>query len=288
VAYTDLQARIADELSRADLLTPTTEQAALGITLSPIQLEIAAAIEWYQYESFPWTEASTAVFQTVQGQRYYPLPANFLRDVDALSQIGNYTYKLEGVTEQYLDRLDWGTVFWTSYPILFSLWENQIRLFPPPQGNLPVQVKGIISQLPLMTATKTWAANTNFTAGDTVTDSYGNVEQATNTAMSGSGPTWPTATTPGTGIGSAPVPPTVGATTIDGGITWKLIGTTSNVWTQQAEELIRSRALKNLYARYIRDTDQAMVMQKLEEQALQNMQYKNVGRIAVGRIRSVF
>jgi len=127
LSYTDLTTRIADELSRSDL---TTE----------IQNEIASAIEWYQYESFPWTEASTMPFNTVQGQRYYPLPANFLRITDVLSQIGNYTYKLHPVTEQYIDRIDWGTVFWTSYPIIFSLWESQIRLFPPPQGNLPVQV----------------------------------------------------------------------------------------------------------------------------------------------------
>lgn len=278
MSYADLQSRIADELSRSDL---TTE----------IQNEIASAIEWYQYENFPWNEASTASFNTVNGQRYYALPANFLRVTDALSQIGNYTYKLTGVTEQYIDRIDWGDVFWTSYPILFSLWSNQIRLFPPPQANLPVQLKGIISQLPLLTTSKgAWAASTNYSLGDTVTDSYGNVEQCTTAGTSGSStPPWPVSTTPGTGIASASIPPVVGATTSDGStVTWKLVGTTSNVWTTQAEELIRSRALKNIYARYLRDTEQAQVMDMLETKALSNMLYKNVGRIALGRVRSVF
>ena len=277
MSYAALQARIADELSRSDLT-------------SEIVLEIASAIEWYQYESFPWTEASTAAFNTVKGQRYYSLPANFLRVTDALSQIGNYTYKLTGVTEQYIDRIDWGDVFWTSYPILFSLWSNQIRLFPPPQANLPVQIKGIISQLPLMTPTKSWAASTMFSLGDTVADTYGNVEQCTVAGTSGvSAPTWPTASAPTTsGIGSASIPPVVGATTTDNTVTWELVGTTTNVWTTQAEELIRSRALKNLYARYIRDTDMAQAMQVLESHALSNMQYKNVGRIALGRVRAVF
>jgi len=275
LSYAALQSRIADELSRVDLT-------------SEIQLEIASAIEWYQYESFPWTEASTAIITTVQGQRYYPLPANFLRITDALSQIGNYTYKLEAVTEQYLDRLDWGTVFWTSYPILFSLWESQIRLFPPPQAGLPVQVKGIISQLPLMTATGSWTANTVFTLGQTIQDSNGNIEQCTMEGMSGAAaPAWPVASTPGTGIGSAPVPPAAGAKTTDNAAVWTLIGTSANVWTLQAEELIRSRALKNLYVRYIRDTEMAQAMDMLEMKALSNMQYKNVGRTALGRIRSV-
>lgn len=277
MSYAALQARIADELSRTDLT-------------SEIQLEIASAIEWYQYESFPWNEASTAAFFTVNGQRYYTLPANFLRVTDALSQIGNYTYKMEGVTEQYIDRIDWGDVFWTSYPIIFSLWSNQIRLFPPPQGNLPVQVKGIVSQLPLMTPTKNWTANTVFSLGDTVTDTYGNVEQCIVAGMSGgTAPAWPTNSVPtNSGIGSASIPPAVGATTTDNAAKWELIGTTSNVWTVQAEELIRSRALKNLYARYIRDMDMAQAMDMLEKQALSNMQYKNVGRIALGRVRAVF
>lgn len=275
MSYSALQARIADELSRSDLT-------------SQIQLEIASAIEWYQYESFPWTEASTAAFTTVNGQRYYPLPANFLRVTDALSQIGNYTYKMEEVTEQYIDRIDWGDVFWTSYPIIYSIWSNQMRIFPPPQAGLPVQLKGIISQLPLMNATDVWAASTAFTAGETVQDTYGNIQQCTTAGTSGSTtPAWPVATTPSTGIGSASIAPVVGTTTTDGGVTWTLVGTTSNVWTTQAEELIRSRALKNLYARYIRDTEQAQAMQLLETQAFANMQYKNVARTALGRVRIV-
>lgn len=277
MSYSDLQARIADELSRTDLS-------------SQISLEIASAIEWYQYENFPWNEASTVPFNTVTGQRYYTLPANFLRVTDALSQIGNYTYKLHAVTEQYIDRIDWGDVFWTSYPIIFSLWSNQIRLFPPPQGGLPVQIKGIVSQLPLMTPAQTWAASTAFTVGQTVADTYGNVEQCTVTGTTGATtPAWPTMSAPtSSGIGSAAIPPALGTTTTDGTVTWTLVGTTANIWTTQAEELIRSRALKNIYARYIRDSAQAQIMQMLETQALSNMMYKNAGRIALGRVRGVF
>lgn len=277
MSYTALQSRIADELSRSDL---TTE----------IQNEIASAIQWYEYESFPWTEASTAAFNTINGQRYYPLPANFLRVTDALSQIGNYTYKMEPVTEQYIDRIDWGDVFWTSYPIIFSIWSQQIRVFPPPQANLPVQIKGIIQQLPLQTSSLgNWAPSTAYAVGASVTDSSGNVETCTVAGTSGaSAPTWPAASTPTTGIGSASIQPVVGATTTDNTVKWSLTGTTANVWTIQAEELIRSRALKNIYARYLRDQQTAQVMQMLEQQAFQNLQLKNAATIALGRVRAVF
>ena len=92
-----------------------------------IQLEIASAIEWYQYQNFPWTEASTVPFDTVKGQRYYTLPANFLRVTDALSQIGNYTYKLIAVTEQYIDRIDWGALT-TDPPIIVGFSDGSALL----------------------------------------------------------------------------------------------------------------------------------------------------------------
>jgi len=131
-----------------------------------------------------------------------------------------------------------------------------------------------------------WTASNSYTLGQTITDSNGNIEQCSQAGTSGTSvPAWPTTTTPGVGIGSAPVPYPVGTITTDNTVKWSLVGTTSNVWTTQAEELIRSRALKNLYARYLRDTEQAEIMERLETQALANMQYKNVGRIALGRVR---
>lgn len=273
--YATLQSRIATELRRGDLT-------------AQIVSEISSAIEYYQYEEFPWTEASMVPFQTVQGQRYYTLPANFLRVTDVISQIGNYTYFLQPETEQYLDRIDWGNTFWTSYPLLFSIWTNQIRLFPPPQSNLPVQIKGIIQQLTLMTPTKIWAANIAFSQGDTVADIYGNVQQCTTPGTSGSGqPTWPTMAFPNTTIASAMIPPVAGSTTHDGStLIWTLVGTTENVWTTQAEELIRSRVLKNLFARHTRNPAMAQVNAGFEGELKSNMDYKNAQRTALGRIRA--
>jgi len=202
MAFSDMQAAIAAELARTDL---TTE----------IQREINNAIAFYGNKAFWFNEATMATITTVQGQRYYPLPVNFASVLDVLATLGNYTYRLEPRTEQYLDQVDWGNDFWSGYPTDYSLWNGQIRLFPPPQGGLPVQVKGtaILSPQPLVE------------------------------------------------------------------------GTDSNAWLTSAEELIRTRAVRQLYGRHIRDPEQYALYTQLEKEALSNLHEKNVGQTGTGRIR---
>lgn len=202
MAFSDMQTAIAGELARSDL---TTE----------IQREINNAITFYGNKAFWFNEASMTEVTTVQGQRYYPLPANFASVLDVLSTLGNYTYRLEPRTEQYLDQVDWGNDFWSGYPTDYSFWNGQIRLFPPPQGGLPITVKGtvILSPQPLV-----------------------------NDAD-------------------------------------------SNAWLTSAEELIRTRAVRQLYGRYIRDPEQYALYTQLEKEALQNLHEKNVGQTGTGWVR---
>ena len=202
MAFSDMQTAIAGELARSDL---TTE----------IQREINNAITFYGNKAFWFNEASMTPLTTVQGQRYYPLPANFASVLDVLSTLGNYTYRLKPRTEQYLDQVDWGNDFWSGYPTDYSFWNGQIRLFPPPQGGLPVTVKGtaILSPQPLV-----------------------------NDAD-------------------------------------------SNAWLTSAEELIRTRAVRQLYGRYIRDPEQYALYTQLEKEALSNLQEKNIGQTGLNQIR---
>jgi hypothetical protein len=202
MAFSDMQAAIAGELARSDL---TTE----------IQREINNAITFYGNKAFWFNEATMADITTVQGQRYYPLPTNFASVLDVLAMLGNYTYRLEPRTEQYLDQVDLGNDFWSGYPTDYSFWNGQIRLFPPPQGGLPVKVKGtvILSPAPLTQDSDT------------------------------------------------------------------------NAWLTSAEELIRTRAVRQLYGRYIRDPEQYMLYTQLEKEALANLQEKNVGQTGVGWVR---
>jgi hypothetical protein len=202
MAFSDMQAAIAGELARSDL---TME----------IQREINNAITFYGNKAFWFNEASMTPITTVQGQRYYSLPANFASVLDVLSTLGNYTYRLEPRTEQYLDQVDWGNDFWSGYPTDYSFWNGQIRMFPPPQGGLPVKVKGtvILSPQPLV-----------------------------NDAD-------------------------------------------SNAWLTSAEELIRTRAVRQLYGRYIRDPEQYALYTQLEKEALSNLQEKNIGQTGLNQIR---
>lgn len=205
MAFSDIQTAIADELSRSDL---TTE----------IQREVNNAITHFANKAFWFNEATMATITTVQGQRYYSLPTNFAAVLDVLSTIGNYTYRLEPRTEQYIDSIDWGNNFWSGYPTDFSLWNGQIRLFPPPAASLPVTVKGtvILSPNPLQNPTDT------------------------------------------------------------------------NAWLVQAEELVRTRATRQIYGRYIRDAQQYDLYTQLEKEALANLYEKNVGQSGVGRVRAHF
>ncbi|HEX7965719.1 MAG TPA: hypothetical protein VF651_08385 [Gammaproteobacteria bacterium] len=202
MAFSDMQGAIAGELARSDL---TTE----------IQREINNAITFYGNKAFWFNEATMADITTVQGQRYYPLPTNFASVLDVLATLGNYTYRLEPRTEQYLDQVDWGNDFWSGYPTDYSFWNGQIRLFPPPQGGLPVKVKGtvILSPAPLTQDSDT------------------------------------------------------------------------NAWLTSAEELIRTRAVRQLYGRYIRDPEQYMLYTQLEKEALANLQEKNIGQTGLNTIR---
>ena len=202
MAFSDMQTAIAGELARSDLS-------------AEIQREINNAITFYGNKAFWFNEASMATITTVQGQRYYTLPANFASVLDVLSTLGTYTYRLEPRTEQYLDQVDWGNDFWSGYPTDYSFWNGQIRLFPPPQGGLPVTVKGtaILSPQPLVND------------GD------------------------------------------------------------SNAWLTSAEELIRTRAVRHLYGRYIRDPEQYALYTQLEREALQNLHEKNVGQTGLNTVR---
>jgi hypothetical protein len=202
MAFSDMQTAIADELARSDLSTE-------------IKREINNAITFYGNKAFWFNEATMASITTVQGQRYYPLPTNFAAVLDVLSTLGNYTYRMEARTEQYLDQIDWGNSFWSGYPTDYSFWNGQLRLFPPPQGGLPVQVKGtaILAPQPLVNDADT------------------------------------------------------------------------NAWLTSAEELIRTRATRQLYGRYIRDPEQYTLYTQLEKEALQNLQEKNVGQAGMNSIR---
>ena len=62
-------------------------------------------------------------------------------------------------------------------------------------------------------------------------------------------------------------------------------GSDTNAWLTSAEELIRTRAVRQLYGRYIRDPEQYSLYTQLEKEALSNLHEKNVGQTGLNSIR---
>jgi len=325
MALSDMYVAIADEMARSDL--------------SPeIILEVTHAINWYQHEKFWFSDATMVTINTIAGERRYTLPANFLNIQDVLGTIGNYTYLLKARTEQYIDQIDWGNNFWSSYPTDYSIWGGKIRLFPPPSANLPITVKGTVV-LPLATtvgATKSYAYNTAFNTNDTIQDPNGNIETCITGGTTQAAPTKTYAANTAYVLGdtvadyrgniqkciaagtSGAITPAWSGTylaitidnenqgplqwqliklnwqtnylveIVDGTAVWQLTGTLSNSWTLDAEELIRDRALRNLYGRYVKSKDNYTLYTQFEQEALQNIRRKNYGKVTTGWLRPHF
>ncbi len=324
MALSDLETRIADEISRTDLT-------------SQIALEINSAIRFYQNKRFWFNSNVLVTLTTIQGQRDYTLPGNFASVLDVRSQLGNFTYRITPVTIQFLDSIDWGNNFIASYIDYFALFNGHIRLYPPPTAGLPIYVRGTVL-LPTLTTTaatksyayntafskndtivdqngniqtcitagttqaaptKTYAANTAFTAADTVQDLNGNIQTCTTSGTSAyllsvDATQWATSlnavTTDGTGgltwtLTSLKWSTNFDSYTVDGSVIWQLTNSLDTQWTEAAEELIRSRTIQQLYARYIKDDDGFGRYTQLTKDALSNLYEKNIGQSGLNIIR---
>lgn len=323
MALSDLQTRIADELSRTDLT-------------SQIALEITSAIQFYQNEQLWFNENIMVTLTTINGQRDYLLPPNFGSVTTVRSQLGKMTYLVEPKTIQYLDTIDWGNSFVSSYLDFYALFNGMIRLYPPPVANLPIYIRGtvVLPSLTTTAATKAYATNTAYSANDTVLDTNGNIQKCVTAGTTRASPTktytantaysagdtvldinsnFQTCTTPGTsgyvlaldktkwarlvnGItsdGSNGLTWTMtqqqwstdyNSYTVDGSVVWQLQFDTGNAWTSNAEELIRSRATRMVYQRYIKDMGQAQSYKELEAENLYNLRMKNQGQTALNRL----
>lgn len=251
----DLATRIADELSRTDLT-------------SQIQLEINSAILHYSGRQLWGTEGSWTT-STVAGQRYYSVASNF-RSIDsaiASYNSGNYQYPIIPKTWNYIASIDFGLANFNSYPQYFAYQSNQFRFYPPTLGAGTITVYGQVDQLPLVfNQTTAWVANTTYATSAYVVDSNNGIQQVTagGGGQSGSSaPTWAT---------------TLNSTTTDNALTWTLVGTLENFWTTEAEPLIRSRALSQIYARYIKDVEQATGYAELERLGYLRLKKDDISR----------
>jgi hypothetical protein len=140
--YLQLQNQIADELGdRRDLLTPLSDS---DLALSPIQNAIQTAIAKWEHEPFYFTELySQGAFDTIAGEEFYTttdVPAfaslPYIQQVRVL--INNNRYTVDARTWEYLERISVGAFVQSSYPFDFAYFAGTMRLYPIPNGVIPV------------------------------------------------------------------------------------------------------------------------------------------------------
>ena len=142
--YGDIQTRIANELNRTDL---TAE----------IKDAIQSAIAYYAAEHFYFNE-KRAYRLTVDGREYYGLPDDFVDMVImTVTVTGNYTYKLNPRTHAYIEELNTNQS-WKSRPTEFALWNDQVRIYPIPNGTytLNLSYQAVLDTLAVNADTNAW------------------------------------------------------------------------------------------------------------------------------------
>ncbi len=154
--YAQLQSRIADELGgRTELLSPSA-----GEVLSPIQLAILDAIQFWDNERFYFNEYRTAgAFSTVRGQEFYTVAdwadIPTIQHIDKMSVlISGNRYHMKGRTEQYMEDISMN-VSWLGQPIDYAYYNFQIRLYPIPDNAYPVNILGTKLYTALVNASDT-------------------------------------------------------------------------------------------------------------------------------------
>lgn len=123
VDFGTMRNRILTDLSRT----------SSGDLTATAQDEINSAIAHYERRRF-WFLEQRATASTVNTQEFYGLPPDF-RDIDSITiNIDNWTYPL--IERQYEVLEDWfvKSATFTSHPTDFAIYDEQIRLYPIPNG----------------------------------------------------------------------------------------------------------------------------------------------------------
>lgn len=140
-----MKASIVGETDRDDLLVETS-----GAGNSPIGLEIARAIQFYQPQRFWFNEKrATVTFSTVIDQDTYTLADNeYISDLIRIDWMmiteNGASFDVEQIDPAYMDRLLGASSVLVGGPRRYAYYDQQLRLYPRPNAVLPVQIAGVI------------------------------------------------------------------------------------------------------------------------------------------------
>lgn len=136
--------RIKDELVRPDLT-------------AQIKLAIKDAVEFYESERFYFNEGRRTI-DTADGKEWYGLPTNF-QEVDFLKfyPSTNINYQIYPKTYEYIEDLMTNSAV-TGRPYYYCIYEQQLRLYPIPNGAYRLVMSGLF-KFDELTATSTATAS---------------------------------------------------------------------------------------------------------------------------------
>jgi hypothetical protein len=321
MALSDMQTAIADELSRTDLSTQITREINNAITFyqnkrfwfnEDTMVTLTTIAGQRDYKLPPNFAAVTDVRSKLGNIEYFVNPST----IQYLDKI-NWTSTFQS---SYIELY----AFWNSmirlYPAPTAGLPLYIRgnvLLPTltttaatksyafatsfsvndtiqdPNGNIQTCVTGGTTQT---APTKTYTANTAYSVNDTVQDGNGNIQTCSTAGTTGYllvadktqwGRIVGSLTTDGTAVWNLSTlmwSTDFDSYTVDGSVVWHLTSNLTNAWMSSAEELIRTRATRMIYQRYIKDIQQAQSYQAMERDCVLNLYEKNIGQTGMGTL----
>lgn len=328
MALSDMQSNIADELSRTDLSTQITREINNSITFyqneklwfnENVQITINTINGQRDY-TLPPNFASILTVRSTLGTITYTIEPMTIQEMDAIAFTNTYVaqyieyYTLyNGLIRLYpaptagLPLYIRGTVLLPTLTTTAATktWATNTAFSKndtilDTNGNIQTCVTAGTTQA---TATRgSYAANTAYSVGDTVIDINDNLQKCTTAGTSGyllalQASAWATNVNGITPDGSGALQWTLQSTqwstdfdsyTVDGTVVWQLTTALTNPWMSNAEELIRTRTIRMLYQRYIKDMQQAGSYQQMEKECLLNLRTKNIGQTGLGIITPHF
>jgi len=161
--YGTMQDRIADEINRTDLTTQ-------------IQSAIKSAIQFYKTHRFNFNEGKS-VRNTADGDEFVGLPSDYL-EVDTLGiTVSSRYYQLMQRTHESLDKITWSDGSYKGFPIMYAIYEQNIRLYPIPDGTYELKMTYLrsLSDVSATGDTSSW-----FTDGEELVRTHAKIDLLEN------------------------------------------------------------------------------------------------------------
>ncbi len=138
------------------------ERRATTNDIAAIGRAIERAIRHYSGRRWWFSENQGAAFNTASGTEYYAIPSP-LRVVDNVSvTVSQDPYILTKRTNDYIEQVYTPSAVYSGKPSDWCLFEDQIRIFPIPDGTYAVKTQGYGLALPTYStdAADAWTTDT--------------------------------------------------------------------------------------------------------------------------------